>query len=86
MRVEALANPGVLLWARRMAGLNLAEAAHKASMKPERLADWEEGELRPTVTQLRKLADIYKRPLPARGATAFRVRLSSSRGESNQET
>jgi Zn-dependent peptidase ImmA (M78 family)/DNA-binding XRE family transcriptional regulator len=63
MRLEAQSNPGVLKWARRMAGFELAEAAQKAGVKPERLSKWERGELRPTVTQLRKLADIYKRPL-----------------------
>ncbi len=31
--------------------------------KLERLTEWEEGRLRPTVTQLRKAANVYKRPL-----------------------
>jgi Zn-dependent peptidase ImmA (M78 family)/transcriptional regulator with XRE-family HTH domain len=63
MRIEAFANPSVLAWARRMAGLEREDAARKAGVKPERLGDWEKGRLRPTITQLRKLADIYKRPL-----------------------
>ena len=62
-RIEALANPKLLVWARRMAGLDLEEAARKAGVKAERLQAWERGDLRPTITQLRKLSDIYKRPL-----------------------
>lgn len=62
-RIEAFANPKVLAWARRMAGLELEDAAHKAGVKPDRLGSWENGDLRPTITQLRKLSDIYKRPL-----------------------
>jgi Zn-dependent peptidase ImmA (M78 family) len=53
----------MLLWAREAAGLSVQEAARKAATKPERLEQWERGELRPTVTQLRKLADVYKRPV-----------------------
>lgn len=63
MRNEALANPRVLEWARRMTGLETGSAARKAGVKPERLALWESGARRPTITQLRKLADIYRRPL-----------------------
>jgi Zn-dependent peptidase ImmA (M78 family) len=63
MRNEALSNPKVLIWARRMAGLELEDAARKAGVKAERLAAWEQAELRPTITQLRKLSNIYKRPL-----------------------
>ena len=62
-RIEAFANPKVVAWARRMAGLDLEDAAHKVGAKAERLKAWERGELRPTITQLRKLSDIYKRPL-----------------------
>lgn len=46
-----------------MAGLDKADAARKAGVKPERLEAWERGDQRPTVTQLRKLAEVYKRPL-----------------------
>lgn len=60
---EALANPKVLIWARRMAGLQLDDAARKVPTPLNRLESWEKGERRPTIRQLRKLADIYKRPL-----------------------
>ncbi|MBT9153051.1 MAG: hypothetical protein DDT35_01278 [Firmicutes bacterium] len=43
--------------------MSVEEAAHKVRTKSERLEQWEQGELRPTITQLRKLADVYKRPL-----------------------
>ncbi|RME39698.1 MAG: helix-turn-helix domain-containing protein, partial [Planctomycetota bacterium] len=62
-RVEALVNPQVLAWARRMAGMDEELAARKVGVKPERIRGWERGELRPTITQLRKLSDVYKRPL-----------------------
>lgn len=62
-RTEALSNPAVLKWARRMAGMEVDDAARRVAAKPERVAAWESGQLRPTVNQLRRLADIYKRPL-----------------------
>jgi Zn-dependent peptidase ImmA (M78 family)/transcriptional regulator with XRE-family HTH domain len=62
-RNEALASPDVIAWARRMAGLEVQEAARKVGTPPHRLESWERGERRPSITQLRKLADVYKRPL-----------------------
>lgn len=62
-RVEALATPTLLRWARESAGFDGETAATKVHVKPERLASWENGETRPTITQLRKLAHIYKRPI-----------------------
>lgn len=44
-------------------GLSLAQAAAKASVSEERLAEWESGAEQPTVKQLRTLGDVYKRPL-----------------------
>ncbi|MEW1577218.1 XRE family transcriptional regulator [Streptomyces microflavus] len=54
---------GILEWARRSAGYSLAEAARKLSVKEERMLAWEDGELAPTVVQLRSIAKLYKRPL-----------------------
>lgn len=62
-RSEALINHELLVWARRKAGLSLEEAARKAGVASERLVSWENGENRPTINQLRKLAQAYKRPL-----------------------
>lgn len=61
--VEALVRPALLLWARKSAGLSVVQAAKKVQVKAERLESWERGERRPTVKQLRKLANTYKRPL-----------------------
>lgn len=63
MRIEAFANPDVLRWARMMSGLTHEEVARKAGVKPERLRMWEEDVSRPTIRQLQKLSDIYRRPL-----------------------
>jgi Zn-dependent peptidase ImmA (M78 family)/DNA-binding XRE family transcriptional regulator len=62
-RVKAIAKPELLRWARESAGLDLQTAAHKAKVKPEKLASWESGKDQPTVKQLRKLAGVYQWPL-----------------------
>src|SRR5262245_62983883 len=64
-RVEARVRPALLVWARETAGLSIEDAARKLAVTPERLREWENPErrLRPTVTQLRKAANVYKRPL-----------------------
>lgn len=61
--VEAIVKPDLLAWARKESGLTVDVAAKKVNVKPDRLESWESGELRPTVKQLRKLANAYKRPL-----------------------
>lgn len=61
--VEAIVKPDLLAWARKESGLTVDAAAKKVNVKPDRLESWESGELRPTVKQLRKLANAYKRPL-----------------------
>jgi Zn-dependent peptidase ImmA (M78 family) len=55
----------LLEWARTTAGFALEEAARKLGVKPERLSAWEAGEQAPTAGQLRKAANVYKRPLGA---------------------
>ena len=62
-RIEALATPSVLAWARQMSGLSPEEAASKVHVSSERLKLWEDGEQHPSITQLRALAEAYKRPL-----------------------
>ncbi|MGD0743412.1 MAG: XRE family transcriptional regulator [Acidimicrobiales bacterium] len=62
---EALVEPELLTWARSTAGLDLAEAARKAAVDVDRLANWENGEQRPTIAKLRDLARVYRRPLAA---------------------
>lgn len=53
----------MLVWARKSAGFHLEDAAHKAQVELEILRRWEQGEDRPTVAQLRKLGEVYKRPI-----------------------
>lgn len=74
-----MAKPEVLRWARTSAGLSIEAAAKKAQVKPERIVQWETGQGRPTINQLRKLAVGYKRPLavfflaqPPKGFTPMR--------------
>lgn len=58
-------NPSLLRWARESIGYSLDEAAQKLKLRggTERLEKWEEGEGGPTVAQLRKAAQVYRRPL-----------------------
>jgi len=62
-RVEAAINADLLIWAREEARLDVAQAAKRLSVKPERLSEWESGAKRPTITQLRKIAALYHRPI-----------------------
>ena len=61
--VKALANPALIQWARKTAGYDLAMAAQKLGQDEKRLGAWEAGEEQPTIAQLRKAAEVYKRPL-----------------------
>ncbi|NIP23976.1 MAG: helix-turn-helix transcriptional regulator [candidate division Zixibacteria bacterium] len=60
---DAPVNPDLLVWARRNSSLTIEQVAKKVSVKPERLKQWEKGELMPTIKQLSKLGHIYKRPI-----------------------
>jgi Zn-dependent peptidase ImmA (M78 family)/transcriptional regulator with XRE-family HTH domain len=64
-RLKAAATGSVLEWARLSAGFTPEDAARKvsAATSPEKILAWESGEDHPTIPQLRKLADAYKRPL-----------------------
>ncbi len=61
--VEALVNPRLLSWARKTAGLDLGAAAQKARVGEEALDSWERGQSRPSVSQLRRLGKVYRRPI-----------------------
>ncbi len=61
--IEAIVNPEVLVWARKSSRLTVDIAAKKLGVSPERLNEWESGTLRPTINQLRKMGEVYKRPL-----------------------
>lgn len=62
-RVEAVVTPTVLVWARESMGLTVDAAAKRLKLTPTKLALWESGAARPSVPQLRRMADLYKRPL-----------------------
>jgi Zn-dependent peptidase ImmA (M78 family)/transcriptional regulator with XRE-family HTH domain len=64
-RVEALARAELLLWARKAAGVDIGTAAQKVGVSVGRLEGWEAGTERPTISQLRKLAATYRRPIAA---------------------
>ena len=62
-RIKATVDPTVLIWARETAGFSLEGAAAKLKIEEERLTAWEQGGDQPSIPQLRKLAETYKRPL-----------------------
>lgn len=56
-------NPAVLVWARETAGLDREDAAKRVPMDPLSLAALETGDADPNVTRLRRLAELYHRPV-----------------------
>jgi Zn-dependent peptidase ImmA (M78 family)/transcriptional regulator with XRE-family HTH domain len=62
-RIDALVEPALLVWARATASLTIEEAAERAGVEVERLQAWEAGDQALSISQLKKLAGIYKRPL-----------------------
>ncbi len=59
---RASITPAVLRWARETAKMSEIDAAAKASVKVEKIIEWENGESKPTVNQAIKLAKSYQRP------------------------
>jgi len=59
---KALANPELLLWARKYSHLSIEEAAKKLNIKNEKIKKWEDGLDYPTILQLRKLSKAYHQP------------------------
>ncbi|HWB52206.1 MAG TPA: XRE family transcriptional regulator [Stellaceae bacterium] len=62
-RVRAIVKPELLIWARESAGFSAAEAAEKLHIDPDRIAAWEAGDDSPSIPQLRRIAELYRRPL-----------------------
>jgi Zn-dependent peptidase ImmA (M78 family) len=63
-------NPAILVWARETAGLTLLEAAERLGLSSsvrgtaeEKLVALESGDVKPTRSQLLKIATVYRRPL-----------------------
>lgn len=61
--IPAQVKPSVLQWARRTIDLTEVAAARKIGVNEERLTAWESGDEPPTIAQLRKASEVYKRPL-----------------------
>src|SRR5438552_7456685 len=61
--IPALVKPSLLVWARERSGLGVEQAARKLGIELAVLEKWENGEERPTIAQVRRLGEVYKRPL-----------------------
>lgn len=59
--LQGIVNHELLEWARVASRFDMETAAQKIGVSPERLASWESGQAVPTITQLRKAADTYRR-------------------------
>ena len=60
---KALVEPLVLKWLRTSSGLTIEETARKLNTRSDKLTAWEAGEAQPSMAQLRKLANAFKRPI-----------------------
>jgi Zn-dependent peptidase ImmA (M78 family) len=61
--IKALVKPELLSWARTSANLEPVAAARKIKVPEERIAQWESGEVAPTIAELRRAASVYNRAL-----------------------
>jgi Zn-dependent peptidase ImmA (M78 family)/transcriptional regulator with XRE-family HTH domain len=62
---EVFVEPDILVWARESIGRNIEEVAKQLNVSNELVKRWENGEKKPTLNQLKKLSQFYKRPLGA---------------------
>ncbi len=62
---EAIIKPELLTWGRYSTGMPKSVASRKIGISVEKLLSWESGETRPTVKQLRKVANVYKQTFAA---------------------
>jgi len=61
--IPALVKPELLVWARSSAGLSLDSEADLARIDSATLEEWESGHDLPSISELRRLGEIYKRPI-----------------------
>ena len=61
--IPALVEPSLLEWARRSANLEPIAAARKIGVPEGRVEQWERGEAKPTIAQLREAAKVYRRAM-----------------------
>jgi transcriptional regulator with XRE-family HTH domain len=73
--IPAPVETSVLRWSRESCGLSTIAAARKLGLAEDRVEAWEAGTVVPTIAQLRKAAEVYKRSLavffPLRAAGGF---------------
>ena len=62
-RLSALITADVIRWAREKSHYNLETAAKKIGASAEKLQEWESGKNLPSMTQARKMSQVYRRPL-----------------------
>lgn len=60
---EVSVEPEVLVWARKSIGINHEDVAKRLNVSKDTVDMWEFGEKKPTIVQIKKLANIYKRSL-----------------------
>jgi transcriptional regulator with XRE-family HTH domain len=58
-------NPALLEWARTSIGKTSSEVAEQLHIDEKKLQDWERGTQKVNLTEMEKVAKIYKRPLAA---------------------
>jgi Zn-dependent peptidase ImmA (M78 family)/DNA-binding XRE family transcriptional regulator len=63
MMVKAFVKGTLLVWARESAGLKRSEVSQKLNVSEDAIGKWEGDEDKPSISQLRKLSEVYKRPL-----------------------
>jgi Zn-dependent peptidase ImmA (M78 family) len=61
--VRAKVKPALIVWARESASYTTADAARRLKVSEARLREWEAGTQAPTVGQLQRMAEAYRRPL-----------------------
>lgn len=59
--IKALVEPSLLVWARKTSGLTETDTAKRLGISVDVLKQWEAGEEKPTIAQLRKISQVYRR-------------------------
>src|SRR5207248_5877315 len=56
-------NPAVMRWARESAGYSVSDIANYIRVPEDVVAGWERGRKKPSWSALRKLSQVYRRPI-----------------------
>ena len=56
-------NGTILKWARERYNLSPEDAAHSIGITSERYVSWENGEAYPTYAMLKKISNVFQKPL-----------------------